>query len=857
MPDPQRFDFDAFDRSQKSGGGSFDFDAFDAATSTPHASGPSFLDRLVTPLTDKISKGAKYYADKLNASATDDSWLSKLKGFGAGALEGAGNLAESMTSPAGIAITVGSLGAGAGEAAGLSTAARAGLRGLEAAGSLGQGAHGVQTMAHAKDAGEGWLGAAEAAGGALGLTSGLRGLHSALEAGAPRPRIAPGATAGDYAAPGPRTRQPYVEQPGAYTDANTPEPVQPVTRAASRVSGPQPARPATIDVEPKNWWTSDEPAGTGPVTAADQVAGIDPRRLMPKSSSGDIVNRTFQFKGRNAFPRGEASPVSTEAMPGAEKLDLGINGSQEHLPYPFGEAVDESAGMSTKDAPRDTPAQIEARMAALPPPKYVAPLPEVPPQSARSGFGELRDELKRMGLLPRDAAEPTFGGGSAESLDPGQPRTPWPGERRVLPREADAPVVPKAIRDLHESLKPKWAKSVADQAGDGIPFTVDPAEDLPSFAKRVQHDPIESLMGAERKVRKGLDREAGFIDPSIAKDLPGMYERAAYGGMLSGGGTQLRNAAGGAGAVVGRGAEDTLSTLFGGPHGNRGGRAIGEYFNPRKAVPRLIQAFRNPPEISGKGLPTGKGVLNIPGRLMHAFDQMGKEALEAAGHTPESAADVMLTGDPRSDIGKGLQSLHAKGGTIGRIMMPFVRTGTNLVERGMERTPGIGILASKLMDPEVHAADIAARQVLGGASAFGGYEYGKKTKKTLPPNLATALGAYGIPAQMAAAFAAARAQKQKMPAAGIAATKAMVQPSPLPTEPWQLNHMFDPEEYAARLVPNALRDVGELIPGVEPSRFDPHSPGVPYPLGKALAKIPGLNRAFLKHQAAKKPAKGK
>ena len=161
----------------------------------------------------------------------------------------------------------------------------------------------------------------------------------------------------------------------------------------------------------------------------------------------------------------------------------------------------------------------------------------------------------------------------------------------------------------------------------------------------------------------------------------------------------------------------------------------------------------------------------------------------------------------------------------------------------------MGLLASKLMDPDVHIADLAARQILGTGSAVAGYEYGKKHGDVLPMRLAVALGAYGVPAQIAAAFASARARHKPVPTAVADGVRAALQSAPIPTQNWQLNRMLDPEEWVARPVPNALRDVGNLVPGLDSTTFDPHTRGVPYPFGKALQKIPGVNRALLNRKA--------
>jgi GNAT superfamily N-acetyltransferase len=77
------------------------------------------------------------------------------------------------------------------------------------------------------------------------------------------------------------------------------------------------------------------------------------------------------------------------------------------------------------------------------------------------------------------------------------------------------PRVPAEIMSAWLDLKPRWAQTVAQQAGDDIPFTVDPAEDLVEFSERVLREPDpRALMGRERAARKAFDARAAAAPPA-------------------------------------------------------------------------------------------------------------------------------------------------------------------------------------------------------------------------------------------------------------------------------------------------------------------------------------------------------
>jgi hypothetical protein len=106
-----------------------------------------------------------------------------------------------------------------------------------------------------------------------------------------------------------------------------------------------------------------------------------------------------------------------------------------------------------------------------------------------------------------------------------------------------------AIRELYDSLVPKWEADLHAQQQRGDPFIIDPTESLEDFARRVTTDPPKKLYSAERKVRKLIDAErgggdAGFADPSMLMHL-GSGGIGALGGAAMDPDNPLEGAVGG------------------------------------------------------------------------------------------------------------------------------------------------------------------------------------------------------------------------------------------------------------------------------------------------------------------------
>lgn len=424
------------------------------------------------------------------------------------------------------------------------------------------------------------------------------------------------------------------------------------------------------------------------------------------------------------------------------------------------------------------------------------------------------------------------------------------------------PHVPAPVTALWQRLKPKWDATLAAQENDQIPFKVDPHEDLVSFSERIKHEDPSQLMGAEKKVRKLLDeQQGGFISPELAarlgltvaggatgavvdKEHPlrgaligagggaalgsspailralksGTFANKAealrYFSMLSGPTTQAKNIIGNVGAVAAHSLE------------NRTAEPLRQLFSS-KTLQDLTREFKSPQPGRWGNV---HGPLGVPGRAMGAVDAATKDALKRAGITLEDARRITFTNTPTSQSGKALVNFFRQAGPAARLVVPFSQTATNIVERGIERTPGLGILADYLSKGELKTS--AAKQLLGLAAVAGGSQFGK-----LPPVLQAALAPYSLPYSMGVGARDALDKNQPWDDAAMNAWNEALKLVPAPMD----KRAFDPRQWLAQMVPNALREADP----VDQTTLDPNS--VPI-IGQALQKFPVLNAALLKQK---------
>lgn len=152
---------------------SIDFEPIDFEPEEPE---PGMLSRAWTrlsqPLTTLPSKAAKAVADVIDQpSLTRSPTMARIAGFGAGALEGIGDVVSGFTSPVNLGTAALTGGASMAAKAGLPAIARAATYGARGAGAMMAGAGGQKMYEGARegDLPKIGMGAVEAAGGILGV----------------------------------------------------------------------------------------------------------------------------------------------------------------------------------------------------------------------------------------------------------------------------------------------------------------------------------------------------------------------------------------------------------------------------------------------------------------------------------------------------------------------------------------------------------------------------------------------------------------------------------------------------------------------------------------------------------------
>ncbi len=358
--------------------------------------------------------------------------------------------------------------------------------------------------------------------------------------------------------------------------------------------------------------------------------------------------------------------------------------------------------------------------------------------------------------------------------------------------------------------------------------------------------PTGKAKSMPRALDLNLGSDAGFIDPNMAaeggKKLASGLESLGYFSMLGSPSTIIKGHIGPVAALASRAAEETMAGRPG-----VAGKMISNAFGSRSRGAYTRALHEGSPDPTATRWGATEGIMGTPSRLMAAPDAWATESMLDAGIPLESAKRSAFTGEPRSHTGQVAIKAQRSLGPVGRtIAFPFARTAINITERGLERTPGIGLLMEMMQKDPSAARDIFARQALGAGAAAGGYALGGDDPRKSPnPYAVAALGPYAVPALagMALRSLTHRGTASKSPGseALIELAKNSLSQSPLPTEGYQIDRLLDPRQWPSRFVPRAI------------SMFtDPNAYQTPGPLDPTIARIPFLNDAMLR----KKPKPG-
>jgi hypothetical protein len=189
-----------------------------------------------------------------------------------------------------------------------------------------------------------------------------------------------------------------------------------------------------------------------------------------------------------------------------------------------------------------------------------------------------------------------------------------------------------------------------------------------------------------------------------------------------------------------------------------------------------------------------KRIARVPGRGMVAGDVAARDILMEAGFSADEARKITLTANLDYPITRGLEAAKKGAQTEGgkksffwNMALPFYRTAANQFERGMERTPGLGIFAQNLWKDTPDPWKLQfVQQVMGGSTIGASYVLGMITPeefgKTGIKFLNNFGGQYGVPMSMAFAAGQAAGKGKDLKGQFGAALQRLIQRDlPMPT----------------------------------------------------------------------------
>lgn len=399
---------------------------------------------------------------------------------------------------------------------------------------------------------------------------------------------------------------------------------------------------------------------------------------------------------------------------------------------------------------------------------------------------------------------------------------------------------------LSPGAPPHPSSPPAVQRGGFADFLDDEAGEIdPELARRLGVHGASALLGGaagyfgsdedtrERNAVGGALLGAAAPLAFSGKGLDAL-NKLRYFSMLGGVGAQAKNLVGNAGSATVRAAEEALV-------GNRATAKdlLASVFSP-ETVARAREAFSHADVPGDSRWGQTSGAVGVPSRMMHAVDEAATGALRRGGLTEDEARLSLFTSQPRSKTGQAINNL----GRHIPIVMPFTRTATNMVERGLEHTPGIGLL------PQVRAMRgdetnrVMARQALGALALLTGAGLGSEVDRKYQPYIAAALGPLALPYAMGTEGKRAFDRRTGDPFTNVvkSPTDVIRDQLPLPGDSYD----YDPARVIASFVPGILADASEVAPREfeQPGLFDP-----------AIAKIPFLNSALLRRKPQRASAR--
>lgn len=341
--------------------------------------------------------------------------------------------------------------------------------------------------------------------------------------------------------------------------------------------------------------------------------------------------------------------------------------------------------------------------------------------------------------------------------------------------------------------------------------------------------------GAMKAMEAGRGAAGGAL-----KELTQMRNAGLLSGIA-----QIKKPLSDIGAIVGKGAEDTLTP---GRMG-QGLDILKELFRVPTNARNYGAAMKNPElagEVIGDALksnaPTDQGLLGWVGRPFGAAQYASQQILERAGVSPEEARKILYLGNP-SDTGgatgaasqaylnlqdpqmlsrlvshtpgvtpEAAQAAGRNASQFVRAVRPFARISSNLFAHGVQTIPGVSLMTG---DPETRMArTLLGSGALAAGAATGASDVADQEAGAEPPSAAirglrrAALAKYSLPFIMGEAMFGPRGARDLYYA--VPGMNALLEP------PGPKDTVFS---YGGKQVRNWLK---QLLPGVmEPNQDKP------------------------------------
>lgn len=617
------------------------------------------------------------------------------------------------------------------------------------------------------------------------------------------------------------TQEPVREQ--------APLPLHGTTEQPDLFSAPSPTSTPIEPVVPTTPVPAAPPAAPVPPSAAQT-----PENTIAQFLRGDAERLGRARAGVSEFPTAEpgVSGVGTLPSEGAPTFDL----NDEFSPYGAFDLGDLGSPVTephtpTVPEPHTPPAAPEPPVAAAPPmPEPTSPAPSSAEDTIRRFFrfderptvdlpeARLRANRTNLGEPLETPITSEFRGA------PPDPETEW------LTRASRAQDLPAGERRAAILNDERFQHLLGDESGQLSPELL---YYLGAGAGGAVAGPaVNAAMGSPEDPRLAAFGGAGLgLLGTVAARNPALLERLRFSNLFSGAAIP-KSALGNVGGAAAYALENPEARA----------RVLQEFLSPETWA-SMKQAFREGSLREAEPTSTGSPLeraLDLPGRLIGAPDEATRGALARAGATAEEAGQYTMSGQPSSGPGRWITSGVSRFPLV-RQLIPVARTTTNLIERGIERTPGLGGLEA-VKNWSGASDELARRRQLYGLASFltgagAGYETAPgqdfEDLGSASPYATALMGPYALPAALGGVAGRAYAQGKPLSTAMLSELQ-----NELPLPSVYNNPMTSPGRYLGQFVP--FGGATRLLYPVPQSDFDTRGLFAP-----SASLVPLLNEAVV------------